>query len=120
MAGSTITPDVRHNTAYTFLSAQHYGMKLQTGVYTPSTGTTQYTTVGDSITIPGIGTPLIVLFSAPNWSSAAPTTDNLYFTYDRNNKTVRWMGTSTNAVVERTTAESAEGYTASYIAFGFV
>ena len=119
MAG-TITPDVRHNTAYSFLSAQHYGLKVQTGVYTPSTGTTQYTTIGDAITIPGIGTPLTVVFSAPNWSSAAPTTDPLMYVYDRVNKTVRWIGTSTGGYVERTTAESAEAFTASYVAFGFV
>ena len=120
MAGSTITPDVRHNTAYTFLSAQHYGLKLQTGVYTPSTGTTQYTTAGDSITIPGIGTPLIVVFSAPKVSTGAATTDMLQFMYDRIEKSVRWYGTSTNAVTERSTAGSAEGFTAAYLAIGFV
>ena len=120
MAGSVITPDVRHNTAYTFLSAQHYGLKLQTGVYTPSTGTTQYTTVGDAITIPGIGTPLFVEFTEPKISTAAPTTDPLYYTYDTVNKTVRWMGTSTGGVVERSTGGSAEGFTANYMAVGFV
>lgn len=120
MAG-TITPDVRHNTAYTMLSAQHYGLKMQTGVYTPSTGTTQYTTAGDSITIPGIGTPIAVFFSAPKVGSlTAPSTEILLYSYDTVNKSVRWYGTSTGGSLERTTAEGAEGYTAQYLAVGWV
>lgn len=122
MAGSTITPDVRHNTAYTFLSAQHYGLKVQTGVYTPSTGTTQYTTVGDAITIPGIGTPIVVLFSAPKVNSlTGPSTETLFYGYDFVSKSVRWYGSSTGGTpVEKTTGLSAEGYTAQYVAIGFV
>jgi hypothetical protein len=121
MAGSTVTPDVRHNTAYSFLSAQHYGLKVQTGVYTPSTGTTQYTTAGDSITFPGVGTPIVVLFGAPKVGSlTAPSTEVLFYLYDNVNKSVRWYGSSTGGSLERTTAQSAEGYTAPYVCFGFV
>ena len=120
MAGSTITPDVHHNTAYSFMSAQHYGLKVQTGVYTPSTGTTQYTTAGDAITIPGIGTPIGVWFTAPKVGSlTAASTEILSYQYDTVNKSVRWYGTSTGGTLERTTAESCEGYTAQYVAFGF-
>lgn len=122
MAG-TITPDVRHNTAYSFLSAQHYGLKVQTGVYTPSTGTTCYTSVGDAVTIPGIGTPVLVSFSAPKVNSlTGPSTESLVYQYDFVSKSVRWYGSSTGGgtLNEKTTALSCEGYTAQYVAIGWV
>jgi hypothetical protein len=116
---ATVTPWTRHNTAYSFLSAQHYGILIQEGTYTPSTGTTQYTSVGDLTTFPGFSThgPVIVLFGWAGYTTGLSTFAGSY-QYDNTNRTVRWLNTSTGGLTEATTADSREGMTAAYLAIG--
>jgi hypothetical protein len=117
MAG-TATPDTRHNISYSLMAAQHYGLKIQCGVYTPCTGTTQYTTVGDSLVIPGIATPLMVAFGMPGSVTATSTRATVYV-WDATNESVRWLITTTGGPTECTTAQGCEGLTAPYLAIGY-
>lgn len=114
MAG-TITVNTHHNTSYKIAAAQHYGLMLETGVYTPSTGTTQYTTAGDSITFASGFTPMAVIFSHPFTSGLS--TAGLHYVYDPDNASVHWMQVG----IELTTTAGAtvEGLTANYVAIGW-
>jgi len=115
---ATATPSGRHNTNYNLAAAQHYGFKIQCGTYTPSTGTTAYTSVGDSLTIPGMPTPLIVSFGMPGMTTGLSTRGTHYL-WDASNETVRWLITTTGGVTECTTAQGCEGLTAPYVAIGY-
>lgn len=117
MAG-TATPNSRHNVSYNIAAAQHYGLKIQCGVYTPTNGTTVYTSVGDSLAIPGISTPLMVAFGLPGATGALSTRVTMYL-WDATNKTVRWFFTATGGPTECSTTATSSGLTAPYIAVGY-
>jgi len=116
MAG-TVTPDKKHNTNYSVSSAQQYGFKIQCGLYTPCTGTTQYTSVGDPLEFTGMTDAYAVIFGIPGYTTG-PSTNAQHYVWDYTNQTVRWLMTSTGGVVEATTAAAATG-TAEYCAIGY-
>jgi len=112
----TATPDSRHELNYQVSNAQHHGILFQAGLYTPCTGTTQYTSVGDTLTIPGMSAVLNVSFGLAGYDTG-PSTNAQHYVWDYTNQTVRWLMTSTGGVIEATTAAAATG-TAYYFAVG--
>lgn len=112
MAG-TIAANARHNTNYRLGMAQHSGMILETGTYTPTNGATVYTTAGDSVTFASGITPLCVIFSNP--FTTGLSTGGLTYNYDPDNVSVHWF----RAGIECTTTATSSGLVANYVAIGW-
>ena len=112
----TATPDSRHELNYQIANAQHHGILVQCGLYTPCTGTTQYTSVGDTLSISGMSAVLMMSFGLPGYTTG-PSTNAQHYVWDYTNQSVRWLMSSTGGVTEATTAAAATG-TAYYMAVG--
>ena len=109
---ASVAANARHNTNYRLSAAQHYGMVVETGVYTPGALGT-YTSVGDPITFASGITPLAVFFSFPMTSGLS--TAGYQYLYDPDNATVRYLGVG----IELTTTCAMSALTANYVAIGW-
>ena len=127
------TPNAGHQTNYSILGAQTFGIKIQVGNYLGPVED-EYTTVGHPATIYGMSNPKMIIFGFTGYTTgpmAVATTQPPYvLQYDVSNETVRWISstaaiayTTFSTVVtflcEPTTTFAATTRTVPYLAIGW-